>query len=413
MWGDVQEMSYICPMQKCQNYFPVPLTCHLFIFLLLLMLCGCENEKTQVRTPWGTTLGTDTANVSQGFSLDDIIGNGELIMLTINGPETYYDYRGRGMGLQYLLCEQFARQLGVSLRVELCKDTTEMVNRLEQGDGDIIAFPLPRTDKRLLYSGPSADSLKTQWAVRKDNKALADTLNKWFSPKLIAQVKQRESFLLSTRSVTRHVYSPMLNRSQGVISHYDHYFQQYAPMARWDWRLMAAQCYQESTFDPQARSWAGALGLMQIMPGTAAHLGLSLADIHDPEQNIAAAAKYLQELSAHFQDVRNVQERQYFVLASYNGGSYHVRDAMALTRKNGGNPHSWNHVSEYILKLSDPRYYRDPIVKHGYMRGSETVDYVNKIRARYAQYRGVAKGGIGFYSIQKPSRAKRKHRFKL
>lgn len=85
--------------------------------------------------------------MSQGFSLDDIIGNGELIMLTINGPETYYDYRGRGMGLQYLLCEQFARQLGVSLRVELCKDTTEMVNRLEQGDGDIIAFPLPRTDK--------------------------------------------------------------------------------------------------------------------------------------------------------------------------------------------------------------------------------------------------------------------------
>ena len=334
-------------------------------------------------------------------------------MLTINGPETYYDYRGRGMGLQYLLCEQFARQLGVSLRVELCKDTTEMVNRLEQGDGDIIAFPLPRTDKRLLYSGPSADSLKTQWAVRKDNEALADTLNKWFSPKLIAQVKQRESFLLSTRSVTRHVYSPMLNRSQGVISRYDHYFQQYAPTARWDWRLMAAQCYQESTFDPQARSWAGAQGLMQIMPGTAAHLGLSLADIHDPEQNIAAAAKYLQELSAHFQDVRNVQERQYFVLASYNGGSYHVRDAMALTQKNGGNPHSWNHVSEYILKLSDPRYYRDPIVKYGYMRGSETVDYVNKIRARYAQYRGVAKGGIGFYSIQKPSRAKRKHRFKL
>ena len=167
-------MSYICPMQKCQNNFPVPLTCHLFIFLLLMIFCGCENEKTQVRTPWGTTLGTDTANVSQGFSLDDIIGNGELIMLTINGPETYYDYRGRGMGLQYLLCEQFARQLGVSLRVELCKDTTEMVNRLEQGDGDIIAFPLPRTDKRLLYSGPSADSLKTQWAVRKDNEALAD-----------------------------------------------------------------------------------------------------------------------------------------------------------------------------------------------------------------------------------------------
>src|SRR3712207_3329853 len=124
--------------------------------------------------------------------------------------------------------------------------------------------------------------------------------------------------LLSTRSIVRHVYSPMLNRANGTISHYDKYFLQYAPLARWDWRLMAAQCYQESTFDPRARSWAGACGLMQIMPGTARHLGLPLENIFDPESNIAASAKYLAELSRHFKDVRNPIEQYHYVLASYN-----------------------------------------------------------------------------------------------
>lgn len=400
-------------MLRRQGFFSLKIARWLFVINSMVMLCGCEDEKAMVQTPWGTTLGTDTATVSGSFSLDDIVRNGELIMLTLNGPETYYDYRGRGMGLQYLLCEQFARQLGVSLRVELCKDTADMIHRLKQGEGDVIAFPLSKGDDELLYSGPTADSLKTQWAVREGNEALADTLNKWFRPELIAEIQQRESFLLSTQSVARRVFSPMLNRSQGVISHYDKYFQQYAPMARWDWRLMAAQCYQESTFAPYARSWAGAQGLMQIMPKTAAHLGLPMTEINNPERNIAAAAKYLQQLSAHFQDIRNVQERQYFVLASYNGGSFHIRDAMALTKKNGGNPHSWNDVSEYVLKLREPRYYRDPVVKYGYMRGNETVDYVHRIRLRYAEYRGVAKGSVGAYGLQTPSKAKRKHRFKI
>lgn len=408
----MQELSYFCSMRLFRHTFVTGRLLLLTSLTVVMLLCACREEKVPVETPWGTTLGADSLASSDNFLLDDIVRNGELIVLTMRGPQTYYDYRGRGMGLQYLLCEKFARSLGVSLRVDLCKDTAEMVNKLKQGDGDIIAFPLPIQKNVLVSAGPTTDSGKTKWAVRKDNEALADTLNKWFKPAFIAQVQQEESFLLSTRSVTRRVFSPMLNRSKGIISNYDHYFQLYAPGARWDWRLMAAQCYQESTFDPRARSWAGARGLMQIMPGTAAHLGLPMSQIENPEQNIAAAAKYLKELSVHFNDVRNVQERQYFVLASYNGGFFHVRDAMALTKKYGGNPYSWNHVSAYILKLSEPKYYLDPVVKYGYMRGAETYDYVNKIRARYAQYRGVAKGGLGGgFGLQTPREAKRKHRF--
>lgn len=405
---------------------------YLYAFYALILLGSCEEKKPQQElTPWGTPIGEvegmsdgeegaadESANKNtrqKGFSLEDIQENGELIMLTVNGPTTYYDYHNHGMGLQYLLCEKFAQQIGVSLRVEECKDTTEMIQKLTKGEGDIIAVPLSRKQTKgdLLFCGVTPDSTRTQWAVVGGNKSLADTLNGWFKPKMIAETKKEESWLLSSASVTRHVYSPFLNRSKGVISRYDHLFQRYSGTARMDWRLMAAQCYQESCFDPNAKSWAGACGLMQIMPSTADHLGLSRDNLHDPEQNIAAAAKYIRELNTHFQDVPSA-ERTLFVLASYNGGYFHIRDAMALATKHGQNAHSWAHVREYVLKLGSAPYYNDPVVKHGYMRGYETVDYVDRIRARWAQYRGVAAGGgSGAGFITQPERAQRKYKWHL
>ncbi len=372
---------------------------YLLALFALLMAAGCSSRKEQPQlTPWGTPIGDtedgtpsdSTPSKQKGFSLGDIMENGELIMLTVNGPTTYYDYHGHGMGLQYLLCEKFAQQIGVSLRVEECKDTAEMVSKLEKGQGDIIAVPLPKkqTHGDLLFCGATPDSAKTQWAVVGGNKSLADTLNRWFRPTMIAQAQKEETFLLSTKSITRHVYSPFLNRSKGVISKYDRYFQMYSGTARMDWRLMAAQCYQESCFDPNARSWAGARGLMQIMPATAAHLGLPMEMIHDPEPNIAAAARYMNELQQKFSDIGDPSQRILFALASYNGGFYHIRDAMALTSKHGGNPQNWGDVREYVLRLSQPAYYGDKVVKHGYMRGSETADYVDRIRSRWSEYCG-------------------------
>lgn len=377
---------------------------YLFAFVACFMLLSCSQKKEQPElTPWGTPVGESeiseepaSPSSSKGLSLDDIVAGGELIMLTVNGPATYYDYHGHGMGLQYLLCEKFAQQIGVSLRVEECKDTAEMVRKLQKGEGDVIAVPLSQKEANggLLFCGVKSE--KQQWAVAVGNQSLADTLNGWFKPQLIAEVKKEESFLLSTQSIRRHVYSPFLNRSKGVISKYDRLFQMYSGVARMDWRLMAAQCYQESCFDPQAKSWAGACGLMQIMPATAAHLGLPMSQVHEPEANVAAAARYMAELQGHFSDIGDPAQRILFALAAYNGGFHHVRDAMTLARKHGRNSHNWGEVREFVLRLSQPGYYTDPVVKYGYMRGSETAEYVDRIRARWADYCGVAGGGRGF-----------------
>lgn len=372
---------------------------HIFFaaIILVIVFCSCiGGRRGSETTPWGETISDTTENTADAgvVSLSDIIENGEMIVLTMSGPETYFDYHGHGMGTQYLLCEKFAQHIGVSLRVEVCKDTLEMINRLNNGEADLIAFMLPRGKANgLQYCGAGVDSLGVEWAVKKGNNELAKALDSWYKPQIMAQVKDEERYLFSAQSIRRHVYAPFLDRTSGIISKYDNLFRRYAPMARWDWRLLAAQCYQESCFDPNAKSWAGACGLMQIMPSTADHLGLPHSDLFNPERSVEAAVRYLAELTLKFRDVPALVDRQNFVLASYNGGFYHVKDAMALARKYGGNPHKWNHVAPYVLKMQSPEYYNDPVVKNGYMRGAETVNYVDRIRQRYAQYGGARYNG--------------------
>ena len=101
------------------------------------------------------------------------------------------------------------------------------------------------------------------------------------------------------------------------------------------------------------------------------------------------------------------------MLASYNGGSGHVRDAMALTRKMGGNDKLWSDVGKSLLLLRDPTYYRDPIVRHGYIRSTETYDYVMRIQERYAQYRGVHTGKNESGTMSTPRRATKKHKYHI
>ena len=365
-----------------------------------MVLTACTQKRhDQNIVPWGDT--ADYDNAATDFDLDDIQRNGELIALTLTGPESYYDYRGRHLGAQYLLALRFADSLGVSLRMEVCRDTAEMIQRLDNGEADFICYPLERKG--------------CGWRVGEGKDDLARELAAWYRPSLLDEVKREEEYLLSKKSVQRRIFSPMLNRQGGVISHYDGYFRHYASFIRWDWRLLAAQCYQESTFDPQARSWAGACGLMQIMPSTADHLGLARGDMFNPEQNIAAAVKYLGELEALFADIHQRTERTKFVLAAYNGGHFHIRDAMALAEKNGHNKHVWREVEPYVLALSQPSCYNDPVVKNGYMRGSETVDYVRKIHERWNGYRGVKslRPASGINGVPQKAKRERKKKFQI
>ncbi len=402
---------------------PIPLL--LVGMSLLLVSCGSSTKKKEY-TPWGTELtdgdgssDNDSTSTEATFSLSDIQSNGELIMLTLSGPNTYYDYKGLGLGKDYLLCEKFASTIGVSVRIELCKDTLDMIRKLKDGKGDLIAFPLRKGEQKdIEYCGAQDETQKTQWAVSQGNTSLAEALNAWFSPEMLKRVTAEEKKILAYGLIVHKTYAPMLNAKGGVISKYDHLFRKYAPMARVDWRLMAAQCYTESGFDTYAKSWAGYCGLMAIMPGTARELGISVSSLTDPETNISASATCMARFEKQLQDIGDPYERLKFRLASYNAGIWHIRDAMALTKQHGKNPHRWVDVAEFVLKLSDPAYYKLPIVKCGYMRGSETVNYVSKIIQRWNTYRGSAMGdssmGNGLsphFDHSVPQRATRKYKY--
>ena len=367
---------------------------YLVVVGAMLLLVSCRQRQERVVTPYGSVL--DSVEVTEDFDLADIQTNGELIMATVSGPETYYDYHGRQLGTQYLICQHFADSLGVRLRIDVCRDSAELKRRLDEGEADIVAWPTPG-----------------EIEVGAEKPELAEELALWYHPDRIAAAKKEEQDLLTVKKVKRRIFSPMLDKRGGIISHYDQFFIAYSRDIRWDWRLLAAQCYQESTFDPKAVSFAGAKGLMQIMPGTADHLGVACSRLYEPETNIAAATKYIAELQRTFADIGDHYERTNFVLASYNGGAHHIRDAMALAKRDGKNSHRWSEVAPYVQKLAQPKYYNDPLVKYGYMRGSETVDYVSKIRQRFAGYQGVKSPHAGFHPSKPRKADQRKKKYDL
>ena len=325
-------------------------------------------------------------------NINRISDSGELIIATISGPDTYFDYQGRGMGLQYALAEDFANTLGVGVRVELASDSLQLVKKLKKGEVDIIAYGLPESFcKRngLICAGVSNAKTKSTWAVMPEAKDLAEALNDWYGDGVAVKAQKVEkSWMKNHTYVRRSVRSPFISRSKGIISTYDNYFKAAARYTGWDWKLIAAQCYQESGFDPNAVSWAGASGLMQIMPSTARQYGLTEEKLFSPSENIAAAAQHIRYLQRQFGDIADAEERVCFVLAAYNGGLGHIRDAQALARKRGSNPQKWADVSLYVRNLSNAAFYRDPVVKYGYMIGSETYGYVLSIMDRWRQYGG-------------------------
>ena len=227
---------------------------------------------------------------------------------------------------------------------------------------------------------------RASWAVRADCPQLADAIDRWHaenrtSPAYTASMKR---YFEISKSIP---HSPILSLREGKISHYDDLFKEYATQIGWDWRLLASLAYTESNFDTTAVSWAGAKGLMQLMPLTARAMGVPEGMETNPEESIKAATKYLALTSRSFNNIPE-NERINFVLAAYNSGIGHVLDAMALAEKYGSNKYVWmDNVEKFILLKSNEEYFTDPVCKHGYFRGQETYNFVRDIMGRYEQYK--------------------------
>jgi membrane-bound lytic murein transglycosylase F len=168
----------------------------------------------------------------------------------------------------------------------------------------------------------------------------------------------------------------------GNLSPWDEYFQASAESLQLDWRLVAALAYQESRFDPEAISSAGATGLMQVLPSVA---GRAAGELLEPQINIQVGAHILRDIFDSYAYLDSL-DRLCFTLATYHAGVGHMADARRLAIDAGLNPNRWRgSVREVLPRLMEQRYFSQ--TRHGFYRGSETVSYVEAILHRYRMYR--------------------------
>ena len=240
------------------------------------------------------------------------------------------------------------------------------------------------------YSLQLSEDGPITWAVASNAKLLAQEINNWLEP-----IKKSDKFNVLYNRYFKSSFITSLHNSKyyklknGTISSFDAIIKKEAAIIGWDWRLLAAVIYQESGFDPEATSHQGAIGLMQLMPETSIQLGFE--DFVTPKDNIRVGAYYLKYLENMFsKDSIDLLEREKFTLAAYNAGPGHVFDAIKLAKAHGKNPNVWdNNVDYYLLHKSQPEYYRDSVVQHGYCDGRQTFRFVNEIMENYTHYKNT------------------------
>lgn len=294
--------------------------------------------------------------------------------------------------------KSLASEIGDSIRiVEVPYESEQLIQHVVNGEiqytvcDENVALVNATYYPDIDVSTPLSFPQSIAWGVRKTHSdQLTQELNRW-----ITSYRKTESYALLYAKYFRNARSSTIIKSDyyslntGKVSPYDDLIKEYSISIKWDWRLLAALVYQESRFRADVTSWAGAYGLMQIMPGTGEKLGIDITT--SPRNNVKAGALYINHLHEIFDSkIADENERINFILASYNAGPGHVLDAMKLAEKNGMDPQKWEgNVAIWLLKKSEPKYFNDAVVKSGYFKGTESVAFVSEILDRYEHYKNI------------------------
>jgi len=268
-------------------------------------------------------------------------------------------------------------------------ETEDILAGVEEGRYDVTMadsnlLEVERAYGRRLKAAFSVKPTNLGWAVRKENTSLLASLNEYIRREkggLFFNMMKKRYF--ENRRVIERAKDSMRVDLGGQLSPFDELTKKYAMRYGHDWRLITAQMYQESRFKPDAVSWVGAQGLMQVMPKTGIQLGFT--DLKDPDQGIHAGTKYMRQLIERFDLDIPMHSRIRFALASYNVGYGHLLDARRLAREKGWDPNRWfGNVEQAMRLLSQPAYYER--ARYGYCRGGQPVHYVEKIQSLYDAY---------------------------
>lgn len=280
------------------------------------------------------------------------------------------------------------------VEVEDVVSSEPLIRRVSEGKLQLTVAPENVADlseeyyTNIVVEPAIGPELEVVWALRSNATELKDSLDAWLTSAEARELSRElyRKYFEDREGFRERVEDEYLTTETGRLSEFDDILRERAADIGWDWRLLAAQAYQESRFDARARSWAGAQGLLQLMPRTAREVGVR--DSYDPAQNARGAVRYLRMMEEAWEDeITDPDERLKFILASYNAGRGHVLDAQRLAEKYGDDPEKWDDVAYWMLQKSKRKYYTDPVVRHGFVRGMEPVEYVSRILDRFEHYK--------------------------
>ncbi len=288
----------------------------------------------------------------------------------------------KGTSYEERLRELQKEGLDITLRLYEDVPTEELIRRVAIKQIEItvadsnIALLNRRYYPEIKIGIPIEQPQSLAWAVRKGERRLLAAINKFFDT-----IKRNGTFDTIHNLYYRNVeifdrfdIKKFQERIRTRLPLYKPIIKKAARKYGFDWRLIAALVYQESHFDPQARSHRGVRGLMQLTELTAKELGVT--DRIDPQQSIMGGVQYLSELYQRYSEAPN-SDRMMITLASYNVGPRHISDAQTIARKKNLNPYKWSSLEKTLPLLCYEKYMK--MSKFGYCRGAEPVRYVNRI----------------------------------
>ena len=248
-----------------------------------------------------------------------------------------------------------------------------------------------------LVRGPVISEEDTiAWAIRRNADDLEDRLNRYlykhFRFGSEGQKPRRSTFLNVLRKryfgegtqIASYYQPEMSSDGNGIISPYDELIKAVADSAGLDWLMIASIIAQETKFNPESKSWAGAVGLMQVIPRYSEVNDVEM--LYDEEVNLREGVRIIREHLRHYSYLDSTDQWR-FTLATYNAGMGHVADARRLAIDQNKNPNEWENVEDALLKLMHRQYYKN--ARFGFCRGIETVRYVKEIINRYKTYKTI------------------------
>ncbi|MFT7004163.1 MAG: membrane-bound lytic murein transglycosylase F [Sulfurimonas sp.] len=222
------------------------------------------------------------------------------------------------------------------------------------------------------------DRKHLSWILRKGDDSVESSLYKWLNVyEHSGKMAELKDFYYSYLGIFDYYDTKVFyKRLKYRLPKYEEYFKEAGKKYNIPWPLLAAQSYQESHWNPHAKSHTGVRGMMMLTQDTAKQMGVD--DRQNAKKSIYGGAKYLSMLEQRLPKEIKGKSRFSFALGAYNVGMGHIHDAQTLARRLNKNPYSWRDIKEVLPLLSQKKYYKS--LKHRYARGNEPVRYVNSVQ---------------------------------